>query len=71
MKLILKNFQDFFTASSGKRKRDDFAARYQNGQHIPQQDGAMDPPPEVFQVYFLHLFLLLLKLPHFIFLRCE
>ncbi|KAK4777690.1 hypothetical protein SAY87_017877 [Trapa incisa] len=39
--------QDFFMSSSGKRKRDDFPAQYQNGQHIPQQDGALDTPPEV------------------------
>ncbi|GMI97129.1 hypothetical protein like AT1G07470 [Hibiscus trionum] len=34
--------QDFFMMSSGKRKREDFPTRFQNGGHIPQQDGAGD-----------------------------
>lgn len=42
--------------SSGKRKRDGFAAQHQNGQHIPQQDGAVDPAPEEFEVYILFSF---------------
>ncbi|PKI32714.1 hypothetical protein CRG98_046888 [Punica granatum] len=42
--------QDFFTVSSGKRKREDFSGQYQNGQHIPQQDGAVDPAPEAYQI---------------------
>ncbi|KAJ8769237.1 hypothetical protein K2173_001827 [Erythroxylum novogranatense] len=32
--------QDFFTISSGKRKREDLAAQYSNAGSIPQQDGA-------------------------------
>ncbi|XP_065878268.1 transcription initiation factor IIA large subunit-like [Euphorbia lathyris] len=40
--------QDFFMMSSGKRKREDFAAQYNNG-FIPQQDGAGDIPSEVIQ----------------------
>ncbi|CAI0539908.1 unnamed protein product [Linum tenue] len=38
--------QDFFTMSSGKRKRDDFPPPYNNGGYIPQQDGAGDSPSE-------------------------
>ncbi|CAA7026310.1 unnamed protein product [Microthlaspi erraticum] len=34
--------QDLFVPSSGKRKRDDSSAQYQNGGSIPQQDGASD-----------------------------
>ncbi|KAJ6750677.1 hypothetical protein OIU85_001237 [Salix viminalis] len=40
--------QDFFI--SGKRKREDFAPKYNNGGFIPQQDGAGDSPSEVAQV---------------------
>jgi len=32
---------------SGKRKRDDSSAQYQNGGYIPQQDGASDAMPQV------------------------
>jgi transcription initiation factor TFIIA large subunit len=39
--------QDLFVPSSGKRKRDDSSAHYQNGGSIPQQDGASDAIPEV------------------------
>ncbi|KAL4319746.1 hypothetical protein GQ457_18G006030 [Hibiscus cannabinus] len=39
--------QDFFMMSSGKRKREDFAAQYQNGGYIPQQDGSGDSTSEV------------------------
>uniref|UniRef100_A0A2P2LP83 Uncharacterized protein MANES_01G169400 n=1 Tax=Rhizophora mucronata TaxID=61149 RepID=A0A2P2LP83_RHIMU len=42
--------QDFFTTSSGKRKREDFATRYSNGGFVPQQDGAGDVTFEVLQV---------------------
>ncbi|KAH7838588.1 hypothetical protein Vadar_028692 [Vaccinium darrowii] len=41
--------QDFFM-SSGKRKRDEFASRHQNGGYIPQRDGAGDTLPDHFQV---------------------
>ncbi|XP_048231692.1 transcription initiation factor IIA large subunit isoform X2 [Ricinus communis] len=41
--------QDFFTGASGKRKREDFTAQYNNGGFIPQQDGAGDTPFEVLQ----------------------
>ncbi|KAI9402285.1 hypothetical protein POPTR_001G244204v4 [Populus trichocarpa] len=41
--------QDFFM-SSGKRKRGDFAPKYNNGGFIPQQDGAVDSASEVSQV---------------------
>ncbi|KAF9665554.1 hypothetical protein SADUNF_Sadunf16G0135100 [Salix dunnii] len=41
--------QDFFI-SSGKRKREDFAPKYNNGGFIPQQDGAGDSPSEAAQV---------------------
>ncbi|KAJ8750519.1 hypothetical protein K2173_015671 [Erythroxylum novogranatense] len=42
--------QDFFTMSSGKRKREDLAPQYNNGGFIPQQDGAGDSTFAVFQV---------------------
>ena len=35
---------------SGKRKREDFAPKYNNGGFIPQQDGAGDSAFEVSQV---------------------
>jgi hypothetical protein len=35
---------------SGKRKREDFAPKYNNGGFIPQQDGAGDSASEVSQV---------------------
>ncbi|KAG2267611.1 hypothetical protein Bca52824_062166 [Brassica carinata] len=38
--------QDLFVPSSGKRKRDDSSAQYQNGGYIPQQDGASDAMPQ-------------------------
>ncbi|XP_010487504.1 PREDICTED: transcription initiation factor IIA large subunit-like isoform X1 [Camelina sativa] len=38
--------QDLFVPSSGKRKRDDSSAPYQNGGSIPQQDGASDAIPK-------------------------
>ncbi|CAE5956798.1 unnamed protein product [Arabidopsis arenosa] len=38
--------QDLFVPSSGKRKRDDSSAHYQNGGSIPQQDGASDTIPK-------------------------
>ncbi|OAY61177.1 transcription initiation factor IIA large subunit [Manihot esculenta] len=41
--------QDFFMMSSGKRKRDDFGAQYNNGGFIPQQDGAGDAPSVALQ----------------------
>ncbi|KAI3772297.1 hypothetical protein L6452_03479 [Arctium lappa] len=34
--------QNFFQATSGKRKRDDFPPQYHPGGYIPQQDGAGD-----------------------------
>ncbi|CAK9142167.1 unnamed protein product [Ilex paraguariensis] len=42
--------QDFFTMSSGKRKRDDFASQYHAGGYIPQQDGAGDATSEEVKV---------------------
>ncbi|CAN0854362.1 Transcription initiation factor IIA large subunit [Linum grandiflorum] len=42
--------QDFFTNSSGKRKRDDFPPPYNSGGYIPQQDGAGDSIYEISQV---------------------
>ncbi|KAK3003074.1 hypothetical protein RJ639_019074 [Escallonia herrerae] len=44
--------QDFFTMSSGKRKREDFA-QYRAGGYIPQQDGAGDPIPDELKVELL------------------
>jgi transcription initiation factor TFIIA large subunit len=41
--------QDFFTMSSGKRKRDEFPPQYHNGGYIPQQDGAGDMTFEFLQ----------------------
>ncbi|KAF6150848.1 hypothetical protein GIB67_020931 [Kingdonia uniflora] len=42
--------QDFFTASSGKRKRENLAPHFHGGGYIlPQQDGAGDTPFDVFQ----------------------
>ncbi|CDY10278.1 hypothetical protein HID58_064231 [Brassica napus] len=38
--------QDLFVPPSGKRKRDDSSAQYQNGGYIPQQDGASDAMPQ-------------------------
>ncbi|WZZ20361.1 hypothetical protein YC2023_121748 [Brassica napus] len=38
--------QDLFVPPSGKRKRDDSSAQYQNGGYIPQQDGARDAMPK-------------------------
>ncbi|CAK7331444.1 unnamed protein product [Dovyalis caffra] len=40
--------QDFFMPS-GKRKREDFASKFNNGGFIPQQDGAGDSASEVSQ----------------------
>lgn len=40
-------YQDLFVPPSGKRKRDDSSAQYQNGGYIPQQDGARDAMPKV------------------------
>lgn len=34
--------QDFFTMSSGKRKRDDYAPHVASGGYVPQQDGSGD-----------------------------
>ncbi|KAK9727198.1 hypothetical protein RND81_05G264700 [Saponaria officinalis] len=42
--------QDFLTGPSGKRKRDDIPQQYQAGGYIPQQDGAGDAAPEVFEL---------------------
>lgn len=42
--------QDFFTASSGKRKRDELPSQYQAGGFLPQQDGAGDSASEVFEI---------------------
>lgn len=41
--------------NSGKRKREDLASQYPAGGFIPQQDGAGDAAPEVFEieVFFL------------------
>lgn len=39
--------------SSGKRKREDFPSQYHTSGYIPQQDGAGDPAPEVFEVEVL------------------
>ncbi|KAF7120150.1 hypothetical protein RHSIM_Rhsim13G0077100 [Rhododendron simsii] len=44
--------QDFFM-SAGKRKRDEFASRHQNGGYIPQRDGAGDAWSDHFQVELL------------------
>ena len=55
---MLEKFQDFFTASSGKRKRDELPSQYQAGGFLPQQDGAGDTAPEVFEIEVcsLHVF---------------
>ncbi|KAG5375770.1 hypothetical protein IGI04_040366 [Brassica rapa subsp. trilocularis] len=37
---------DLYVPPSGKRKRDDSSAQYQNGGYIPQQDGASDAMPK-------------------------
>ncbi|XP_061368467.1 transcription initiation factor IIA large subunit-like [Gastrolobium bilobum] len=42
--------QDFFTMSSGKRKRDGFASQYNSGGYIPQQDGAGDAASQIFEI---------------------
>ncbi|XP_074295045.1 transcription initiation factor IIA large subunit-like [Silene latifolia] len=42
--------QDFLTGPSGKRKRDDGQPQYQAGGYIPQQDGAGDAAPEIFEL---------------------
>ncbi|XP_077238949.1 transcription initiation factor IIA large subunit-like isoform X2 [Tasmannia lanceolata] len=42
--------QDFLMISSGKRKREDYASHFQSGGYIPQQDGAVDPLLENFQL---------------------
>lgn len=39
--------------SAGKRKRDEFASRHQNGGYIPQRDGAGDAWSDHFQVELL------------------
>lgn len=36
--------------SSGKRKREEFSNKYNNGGYIPQQDGAGDSMPETLEV---------------------
>ncbi|KAF2291729.1 hypothetical protein GH714_035354 [Hevea brasiliensis] len=41
--------KDFFMMSSGKRKREDFGTKYNNGGFIPQQDGAGDTPTQALQ----------------------
>ncbi|RID40479.1 hypothetical protein BRARA_J00519 [Brassica rapa] len=38
--------QDLFVPPSGKRKRDDSSAQYENGGYIPQQDGTSDAMPK-------------------------
>ena len=43
--------------SSGKRKREDFPSKYNSSGYIPQQDGAGDPAPEVFEVDVLPSFI--------------
>lgn len=35
---------------SGKRKRNDLASQYDAGGYIPQQDGASDTAPGVFEI---------------------
>lgn len=45
-----RKFQDFFQMNSGKRKREDLASQYPAGGFIPQQDGAGDAAPEVFEI---------------------
>ncbi|XAR58956.1 hypothetical protein NMG60_11014550 [Bertholletia excelsa] len=42
--------QDFFTMSSGKRKREDFSSQYPGSGYIPQRDGAGDALSDDFQV---------------------
>ncbi|XP_057456140.1 transcription initiation factor IIA large subunit-like [Lotus japonicus] len=42
--------QDFFTMSSGKRKRDEVASQYNAGGYIPQQDGAGDARSRNFEI---------------------
>ncbi|KAM5583526.1 hypothetical protein ABKV19_003427 [Rosa sericea] len=42
--------QDFFTMSAGKRKREEIPPQYQAGGFIPQQDGAGDAIPELFEI---------------------
>ncbi|KAE9593268.1 hypothetical protein Lal_00029113 [Lupinus albus] len=42
--------QDFFTTNTGKRKRDEFSSQYNAGGYIPQQDGAGDVAPGVFEI---------------------
>lgn len=56
--LILDKFQDFFMPSSGKRKRDELPSQFQAGGFLPQQDGAGDVAPEVFEIEVctLHVF---------------
>lgn len=46
----LREIQDFFVASSGKRKREDFSSQYHAGGFIPQQDGAGDATSEMFEM---------------------
>ncbi|XP_074290387.1 transcription initiation factor IIA large subunit-like [Silene latifolia] len=45
-----QGMQDFLTGPSAKRKRDDNPQQYQAGGYIPQQDGAGDVAPEVFEL---------------------
>ncbi|PON75608.1 IIA transcription factor [Parasponia andersonii] len=42
--------QDFFTMPSGKRKREELPPQYQASGFVPQQDGAGDTTPEVFEI---------------------
>ncbi|XP_061337944.1 transcription initiation factor IIA large subunit-like [Gastrolobium bilobum] len=42
--------QDFFTMSSGKRKRNDLASQYNGGGYMPQQDGAGDAASGIFEI---------------------
>ncbi|GAB4860111.1 hypothetical protein Ancab_011589 [Ancistrocladus abbreviatus] len=46
--------QDFFVASSGKRKRDEFASQYNAGGYIPQRDGAGDLTSDVFELEIIN-----------------
>ena len=50
----------------GKRKREDFAAQYNNGAYIPQQDGAGDATFELSQVEFPFSFLFFFGVLHFL-----
>jgi hypothetical protein len=49
------HMQDFFTATTGKRKRDEYPSHLPPGSYMPQQDGSSDVIVE-FEVPFCDLF---------------